>query len=234
VGTTFLDWCRKGKAAHALIKRLTTGLRGLVLPIASQCTLEQVPAVNVTLLAPAARVNGAQLTVGCSPIGLHDLGIVASLCRWLNNNVSCPVCRKPLDDDDSRPPPGEDGRRGHPPPPGSCPSQDDAGAAGRRNGDLLQYPQYISDDMVHDWAHQAEQAREAADVRPITVFTPVCVRVVLLRAHVFAPVQWCSCNHCSASQVMCRGICVHEINEDGVVPRLVPFEQPQMPVAAFC
>jgi len=50
------------------------------------------------------------------------------------------------------------------------PPQDGNAAAGRWNGDLLtaelafrlamlqqQYPQYISDDMVHDWSHQAEQ-----------------------------------------------------------------------------
>jgi len=52
------------------------------------------------------------------------------------------------------------------------PPQDGNAAAGRWNGDLLtaelafrlamlqqQYPQYISDDMVHDWSHQAEQVR---------------------------------------------------------------------------
>ena len=97
--------------------------------------------------------------------------------RWLNTNVSCPVCRKPLDgDDDQQPPPGDDGRRQPPPTHQSGPPQD-GNAAGRWNGDLLtaelafrlamlqqQYPQYISDDMVHDWSHQAEQVRSGVGV----------------------------------------------------------------------
>ena len=98
------------------------------------------------------------------------------LHRWLNSNVSCPVCRKPLDGDDDQPRPGDDGRQQ--PPYQSGPPQD-GNAAGRWNGDLLtaelafrlamlqqQYPQYISDDMVHDWSHQAEQVRTRVALRP--------------------------------------------------------------------
>ena len=93
--------------------------------------------------------------------------MAACVHRWLASNVSCPVCRKPIDDDQ----PPEDRPRGNPGGP-SGPAAAAAAGAGQWNTDLLamelmfrltmlqnQYPQYISDDMVQDWGQEAQQVR---------------------------------------------------------------------------